>query len=188
MRSTRFKKVLLALLFGLAVYAVMVLALRWVGLENAQAFVRSTGIWSPIVFIFICTASLIIAPLSGSSIYIAGGALFGKEVGFLLSYLASLLGCSINFWISRKFGRKVATRFIGKGNLAELDKSTEQFKSHHEIFYMIAMMPLSQDVVSYAVGLTKITYRNFFIALAISAVGIVAAYIYLGTGLLEALI
>lgn len=188
MRSTWVRKVLLALLFVAAVYAAMAIVLRWIGLENAQEFVRRTGAWSPIIFVVLCSASLIIAPLSGSSLFVVGGALFGKEMGWLLSYIASLIGCSINFWISRRWGRKVVSRFIGKRNLDELDKFTQRFKSHHEILYIMAMMPLSQDIVSYAVGLTQTRYATFFVALALSTIAIVAAYIYLGTSLLESLI
>ena len=186
--NPQLKKILLALLFIAVLYAVMALILRTIGLENAQNWIRKTGVWAPAIFIGICSFSLILAPLSGSSLFVAGGALFGKETGFILSYAATLIGCNINYWISRKLGRKVASRFIGKANLDELDKSIKQLKSHHGIFYMILIMPLSQDVVSYAVGLTKIKYVHFLIALCVSGVAIVSAYIYLGSSLLEALI
>jgi uncharacterized membrane protein YdjX (TVP38/TMEM64 family) len=186
--NPQLKKVLLALLFVAVIYALMALALRAVGLENAQNFIKRTGAWAPFIFIVLCALSLIIAPLSGSSIFVAGGALFGRETGYALSFIATLIGCSINYWISRKFGRGVASRFIGKSNLEELDRFIKRLKSHHSILYMILIMPLSQDIVSYAVGLTQIKYRDFFTALAVSGAVIVAAYIYLGSSLLEALI
>jgi uncharacterized membrane protein YdjX (TVP38/TMEM64 family) len=182
------KKVFLALLLVAIVYALMALALRAIGLENAQHFIKETGAWAPLIFIVLCSLSLILAPFSGSSLFVVGGALFGKETGFILSYVATLIGCSINYWISRKLGRGVASRFIGKKNLDELDKFMRRLKSRQSIFYIILIMPLSQDIVSYAVGLTKIRYRYFLISLVISGAVIVAAYIYLGSSLLEALI
>ncbi len=186
--SPRLRKILLGLLLVVAIYIGMALLLKAIGLENAQNLVQKAGIFAPILFIALCAASLIIAPLSGSSLYVLGGVLFGKEVGFLLSYVASILGCSANFWISRRFGRQVVTRFVGKNHLDELDKFIGKLKSRHSIFYIALVMPLSQDIVSYAVGLTTVTYRQFLVALLPSIALIVAAYIYLGTSILEALL
>lgn len=181
-------KLLLALLFLAITYVVMALALRAVGLDNAQQYIARAGVWAPVVFILISASSLILAPLSGSSVYIIGGALFGKGVAFFLSLIATLIGCNTNFWISRQFGRRVAARFIGHSSMDELDQFTQRIKSHHSVIYMTVMMPLAQDIVSYAVGLTKVPYVQFLIALILSAPVVVGFYIFLGTSLLEFLI
>ncbi|MEM7556208.1 MAG: VTT domain-containing protein, partial [Cyanobacteria bacterium P01_A01_bin.84] len=159
-----------------------------IGLENAQEFIKKTGIWAPVVFIFLCALSLIVAPLSGSSIFITGGALFGKQVGFILSFIGTLIGCSTNFWISRKLGRKIVNRFVGENNLSDLDRFIDTINNSRSILYMIIIMPISQDIISYAIGLTKIKYWNFLIALIISATVVISGYIYIGTSLLERLI
>jgi len=144
---SRLKNILLAITFIAVFYITIAFALQTIGLDNAQLFIKQTGVWAPIVFIFLCAISLIIAPLSGSSLFVVGGTLFGKHDAFLLSYIASIIGCSVNFWISRKLGRKVAQRFIGKANLDELDKFINKLKSSRSILYMIILMPLSQDIV-----------------------------------------
>ena len=77
----------------------------------------------------------------------------------------------------------MAARFIGHAELDDLDKFTQRLGNRRGIVYITLLMPLGQDIVSYAVGLTKTRYRNFFVALAVSGAAIVAAYIYLGTGL-----
>ncbi|NJL79647.1 MAG: TVP38/TMEM64 family protein [Nostocaceae cyanobacterium CSU_2_110] len=166
----------------------MAFALQTIGLDNAQQFIQETGVLAPIVFIALCAVSLILAPLSGSSLFVVGGTLFGKHNAFLLSYIATLIGCSANFWISRKFGRKVAQRFIGKANLDELDRFIDRLKSNRSIFYIIIIMPLSQDIISYAIGLTKIKYTHFLIALILSSTIIISGYVYIGSSILEMLI
>jgi uncharacterized membrane protein YdjX (TVP38/TMEM64 family) len=182
---SKLKKLLFALgLFG-ATYGLMVIALQQLGLENIHLWIQSMGIFAPIVFILLNIVSLVIAPLSGSSLFVLGGLLFGKELAFWLSWSASIAGCSLNFWISRHWGRSVAVRLIGNKELAQLDNLMGRIKDHHSIFYMIALMPLSQDIVSYAVGLTKVKYSSFLIALVISSAAIVATYIYLGTNAIE---
>ncbi len=185
MRFSNLKNILLAIIFVSVFYLAMVFALQNIGLDNAQLFIKQTGVWAPIVFIALCAVSLIFAPLSGSSLFIVGGTLFGKQNAFLLSYIASIIGCSANFWISRKFGRKIAQRFIGKTNLDDLDKFINRLKSRRSILYMIITMPLSQDIVSYAIGLTKIKYTYFLIALILSSTIVVSGYVYIGSSLLE---
>lgn len=183
--SSKLKNIILAIFFVAILYLIMGMTLQTVGLDNAQTFIKNTGVWAPIVFIILCAVSLIIAPLSGSSLFVVGGTLFGKHDAFLFSYIATIMGCSANFWISRKLGRKVAQRFIGKANLDELDKFIGKLKSSRSILYMIAIMPFSQDIVSYAIGLTKIKYTHFLIALILCSTIVIGGYVYIGSSLLE---
>jgi uncharacterized membrane protein YdjX (TVP38/TMEM64 family) len=187
-RSRLLKRVLLILLAFAAFYAVMVLVLRAIGLDNAHEWIQQSGGWAPLLFITLGALSLVAAPLSGSSLFILGGALFGKETAFLLSWAASIIGCSVNFWISRRLGRTVVGRMIGHNHLDELDKFSQNLKGHADILYLALIMPVSQDIVSYAAGLTSISYSRFAIALILSSAAIVALYIYLGSSLLEALV
>lgn len=180
---------LLPLLLGLvALYGGMVLLLRWIGLENAQQMIQQSGHWAPLLFIVLCAFSMTIAPLSGSSLFVVGGALFGRQTAFLLSLTGTVIGCSANFWIAKKFGRDVVARLIGKASLAELDKLTHWVMGKRGVLYLTLLMPLSQDIVSYAAGLTSISYSRFAIALLLGGTVIVAAYIYLGSSLLEAVL
>ncbi|NJN88886.1 MAG: hypothetical protein HC881_24645 [Leptolyngbyaceae cyanobacterium SL_7_1] len=52
--SPSVKKLLAALLVIIVIYLVMALALRAIGLENAQQFIRQFGGFGPIVFIVLC--------------------------------------------------------------------------------------------------------------------------------------
>lgn len=186
--STKLKKLLIPTLMFISFYALAVLSLRAIGLENLHSAIQQLGMWAPIAFVSLCTFSMILAPLSSSSVFITGGVLFGQQIGFLLSLLASVMGCCVNFWISRKLGRKVAARFIGKDSLEDLDRFTNRLNSQQGIFLMILVMPISQDLISYAVGLTKVKFWKFFVALVVSGIVVVGAYVYFGSGILEALI
>lgn len=187
----RLRKLQTLLLAGLALgltYLLAVIVLRWVGLDAAHAWIEDTGFWAPLVFFGVCTLSLVMAPLSGSSIFVVGGALLGKPLAFGLSFAATLVGCSLNFWIARHWGRRVAERLVGKKDWSKLNRLIHQLEAHQSVVYMIPLMPLSQDVVSYAVGLTAIRYRYFLVALVLSGWLIVGAYVVLGSSLLEWLI
>jgi len=186
--NSKIKKLLLAFLGIVLLYAGLVFVLRAIGLENLHLTVRQMGVWAPAAFVLISVFSVILAPISSSSIFATGGILFGQHVGFLLSFLSSIVGCCTNFWISRKLGRAVVARFIGHDSLAQLDRFTARLNHRHSIAFMMLIMPVSHDMVSYAVGLTKVKFWQFFIALFVSGFVTIAAYVYLGTSILEALI
>lgn len=187
-RVNRFKKLLLAVLVVVVAYVGVVLALRAIGLDNVHLAIKQMGVGAPVAFLLLCTLSIVIAPISSSSLFVTGGVLFGQNLGFLLSFLSSLLGCCINFWISRKLGRQVATRLIGHESLVVLDRFTQRLNSHHGILFMILVIPLSQDIVSYAVGLTNVKFWQFFVALLVSGAAATAVYVYFGSGILEMLV
>ncbi|MEN9227504.1 MAG: VTT domain-containing protein [Gloeomargarita sp. HHBFW_bins_205] len=181
-------RVLGAVAVVLAFYALAALVLRWIGLELTQEWLARFGWSARLVFVGLSAGSLILAPLSGSSLYILGGTLFGQHQAFVLSWIATLIGCSVNFWIARCWGRRLVVRLVGHHQVAALDRWLADLQTHHSIFYMFLVMHLSQDIVSYALGLTRIPYRDFFIALSLSAATIVGFFIYLGSGVLNWLV
>lgn len=186
--NPKFRRVLLAVLSIVGIYVLMIAVLKAIGLENVHRSIEQMGVWSPIVFLLICTASMVIAPLSAGSVFVTGGLLFGKPIGFLLSFIGSTLGCTINFWISRLWGRKVVSRFVGSSSLEDLDNFTKRLQDHHGILFMTLVMPLAQDLISYAIGLIQVKFWHFFVSMLISGIFVVGAYVYFGSSLLEALL
>ncbi|MEN9215959.1 MAG: VTT domain-containing protein [Gloeomargarita sp. HHBFW_bins_162] len=187
-RITVRSRILGAVLVLVVFYGLTVLALRWVGITPAREWLAQFGMFSWLVFIGLSAGSLILAPLSGSSLYVLGGTLFGQHLAFGLSVIATVIGCSVNFWLARCWGRRLVLRLVGAGQVEMLDRWFADLQSHHSIFYMFLVMHLSQDIVSYALGLTQILYRDFVIALTLSALTIVGFYIYFGSGVLNWLV
>lgn len=185
--NPKLKKILVACLLLIAIYGLVVLGLRAIGLDQVQTGIKQLGLWAPVAFVLLCTLSMVFAPLSSSSMFVASGVLFGQQSGFVLSFLSSVIGCCINFWISRKLGRRVAARFIGPNHLDHLDRFTHRLNTHHGILFLIVILPISQDMLSYAVGLTKIRFWQFFVALFVSGLAVVGAAVYFGSGIIEAL-
>jgi uncharacterized membrane protein YdjX (TVP38/TMEM64 family) len=72
-----------------------------------QEIVSSLGIWAPAILILLKISTLVVAPLGGNPIYIISGALYGSWAGFAIVMLGDILGSSICFWISRRFGERV---------------------------------------------------------------------------------
>ncbi len=124
-------------------------------------FVARFGIFGPLAFIIILSINQIIAPLSGTPVYIAGYLAFGNIVVFY-NYLSYLLAATVNFYISRKWGRGWVIKLIGNDDMAKVDS----FAKNQGIVMLIFLRALQghiSDFVSYAYGLTKMKFKIYIL-------------------------
>lgn len=131
-----------------------------------EKFARQFGIFGPLIIIFYILLSQIIAPLSGTPGVLASAILFGVFKTLLCWYIAGLISSSINFWISKKFGRKLVLKLVGKKMMREIDDFVQASGEKILIISRVFGFALF-DVISYAAGLTEIKFKKYF---AITAV------------------
>jgi uncharacterized membrane protein YdjX (TVP38/TMEM64 family) len=186
--NPKLSRFLLPALLMIALYAGLLLLFRAIGIDRIHTHLQHMGMWAPIVFLLLCMTGIIIAPLSATTIYVTSGVLFEPSIAFVLSFVGTVFGCIVNFWISRKLGRGMVAHLIGKGNLDALDQFTHRLKGHHRIAFMILIMPISQDVLSYAIGLTKVKFLHFFIAVVVTSLATTGIAVFLGSRLFKTLI
>lgn len=148
-------------------------------------YLRGFGIWTPLISLLLMTVQTVIAPLPGSLIASANGAVFGIWVGTLLSWLGGLLGGSVAFAIARWLGADAAQRFLGRTRLAAFNELGER-----EGFWAVLvarLIPLiSFDLISYLAGLSTMRYRHFLLATSIGMLPGTFAWTALGHDLARA--
>jgi uncharacterized membrane protein YdjX (TVP38/TMEM64 family) len=132
---------------------------------EVAAYLRSFGIWTPLLSLVLMVAQAVIAPLPGSLIAAANGVVFGLWWGTLLSWTGGLLGGTASFWLARLLGRDAVNRLAG----ARLERANQLSEQDGFWIVLIArLVPLiSFDFVSYLAGLSRLTYRRFLLATAI---------------------
>ncbi|KKT78335.1 MAG: hypothetical protein UX31_C0003G0061 [Candidatus Nomurabacteria bacterium GW2011_GWA1_46_11] len=138
------------------------------GTENIRQIVAGAGVFGPVIFIILLSLTYIIAPLSGTPFFFSGFALFGKAF-VIYSYMAVLLGMTVNFWISRLWGRQVVTKLVGQENMKEIDAFTKNYGVKMLIFLRVAQGNLA-DFISYAYGLTNIKFVTYFLVSALTPI------------------
>lgn len=122
-------------------------------------FVRKTDPWSPVVYILTLQLTYILAPIGGPPFLIAGFYLFGETV-IIYTYIAAVLGSTINFLIAKKWGRPLVTKFAGKDATLEIDKLTIEYGLATLVFLRLFLIGMN-DFVSYAYGLTTIKFSSY---------------------------
>ncbi|MDZ7586625.1 MAG: VTT domain-containing protein, partial [Patescibacteria group bacterium] len=102
---------------------------------------------------------------------------YGVKTGMFLLYIASLISATINFWISRKFGRKLVTKLVGEKSMREVDEFTSVEGKQILLISRLFGFPIF-EFISYAAGLTNILFKEYFIITAIASIFTnVAAYL-----------
>ena len=121
----------------------------------------------------------VVAPLPAFLVTFANANLFGWWQGAILSWSSAMLGALICFYISRILGRDVVEKLTSRVGLESVD---EFFKKYGRQSILIArLLPfMSFDLVSYAAGLTSISFMPFFIATGIGQLPATIIYSYVG--------
>lgn len=142
-------------------------------------FVGKYGTYAAAVSFFLMILQSIAAPLPAFIITLANANLFGWWKGAILSWSSAMAGAALCFYIARILGRDVAERLTSKASLQSVDKFFERYGTYSIL--LARLLPfVSFDIVSYAAGLTSMSFWPFFIATGIGQLPATVVYSYVG--------
>ena len=127
-----------------------------------------SGNWGILLILLLRLVSIVIPILPGTYCLLISGYLFGLVNGLLISFIADLLACSISFSLSKRFGRKILKRVMSKKYLNKFENLSKKYLEKNFFLLTGFLMTGWFDFVSYGVGLTKLRWRKFLLALIVS--------------------
>ena len=131
-----------------------------------QDFIAQFGDYAPLIFLLL--ASILPIFLFPPGIFsIIGGYLFGFKLGAILTITAAIIYTNVMFLISRYFARDYIEKFlVHKLSLKEFNRIFGIKENKLAVFLIIfRLIPiLPNSVVSYSYGLTRISFKHYFIA------------------------
>ena len=144
-----------------------------------RAFVAQYGKSAAVVSFFLMIFQSVAAPLPAFLITFANANLFGWWQGALLSWSSAMVGAAVCFFIARILGRDAVESLTSKAGLQSID---DFFRRHGNQSILIArLLPfISFDFVSYAAGLTSMSFWGFFAATGIGQLPATVVYSYVG--------
>lgn len=148
-------------------------------IDSIKGYILSFGIWAPVVSFFLMIFQSIIAPLPAFLITFSNAALFGWVYGAILSWTSAMAGAALCFFIARYLGREATEKLTSRFALQEVDHF---FQEHGKFAILIArLLPfVSFDIVSYAAGLTSMSFTSFFWATGVGQLPATLIYSYAG--------
>lgn len=147
--------------------------------DVVKEFVASYGGYAIIVSFLLMIFQSIAAPLPAFLLTLANANLFGWWQGAILSWSSAMAGAAVCFYISRILGRDAAEKFTSKAGLDQIDTFFEKYGKN--TILICRLLPfVSFDIVSYAAGLTSMSFKSFFIATGVGQLPATIVYSYVG--------
>ena len=131
-----------------------------------QNFIEQFGVYAPIIFLLLA-AILPILLFPPGIFSVIGGLLFGFKLGAVLTITAAIIYTNIMFLISRYFARNKIENFLEKRLTLKQFNRIFGLKDNKLATFLIIcrLIPiLPNSVVSYSYGLTRISFKHYFIA------------------------
>ena len=142
----------------LAAIAILVIFFDF---EEIRAQIERAGVWAPALFILLKASTVVIAPLSGGPLYPLIGAVFGFGPGLVYAVIGDIIGYTIAFFISRKFGYPLVRKFIEGNDKSLLPKIVTHVGTPKGFFQACITLGFIPDLLSYGAGLSRLPYPIF---------------------------
>src|SRR5262245_32717265 len=168
-----------AIIIGIALAMLLIIGPKAGTVENLRATMLASGHWAIVISIGLAVAQAIIAPLPMNVITITNALVFGPIWGGLLSWFSTVLGASLCFLLSKKFGKPFAHKIVGDS----IEKAERFFNKYglHAMFLVRILPFIPFDAVSYGAPLVGVRFSRFLLATAVGIVPSILLYSYLGT-------
>ena len=112
---------------------------------------------------------------------------FGSLLGFIISWVFTVIGCSLSFFIFRKGLNTKFKKFIKDKKKLENMMVTVTHISFGQLVILIAIPFTPAFLVNIACGLSDMPYKKFLSAILIGKISLVYFWGYIGTSLMESI-
>lgn len=153
--------------------------LKEADVEGFRDYLLSFGSLAAVVSGLLMVFQSIIAPLPAFVITFANGLLFGWVGGAILSWSSAMAGAVLCFYLAKILGRPVVEKIVTKQALTWWDQFFGKY-GKHAVFIARLVPIVSFDLVSYAAGVTSISFWQFFWATGLGQLPATLLYSYLG--------
>ena len=162
-------------------------------LDPLRNYLRGYGPWAPAASVGLMLLQSLLVPLPAFPIIYANGLLFGALWGGLLSWGSAQAAAAACFGLAHWLGRPAVERLVSRPALDWCDRFLARY-GPYAVFLARLTPVVSFDLVSYAAGLTPMSFWAFAVATAFGAAPAIFLYAALGdaglwspSGLLPAL-
>lgn len=120
------------------------------------------GVWGPLTVIALLALAILVSPLPSAPVAVAAGAAYGHLWGTVYVLAGAEVGALAAFLLARLLGYEVINKWFGKRLEAGLLGSQNALMG---FVFVSRLLPfISFDIVSYAAGLTVLTFWRFALA------------------------
>jgi len=154
------------------------------GPREAHELIRSLGIWGPLGIVAIIGVIIVLVPVPTIPVDIAAGVGYGSVPGFVYVLAGHLVGASVAFLLARRFGRPLLRRIAPRRVSDHVDGTAGRLAPR--LLILMRLLPLFDfKVVSYAAGLTSMSFRQYIVGTALGIALPVLGMVSVGAQLID---
>ena len=151
--------------------------------ENMNQLVESYRAFGPLLGIGLPMVEALIPALPLIVFVMANAVAFGLWFGFLYSWIGSVLGALIVFSVIRRFGRSRFFSFVNKHPKVRKAMGWIERKGFAPIFVLFCFPFTPSALINVVAGLSRISRRQFVLALALGKLVMIFILSYIGSDL-----
>lgn len=175
-----------AIVFLMAVGALAVVtAAPWLGEPEAvRAYVASYGPWAPVAFMGLQVVQVVLAPIPGQLLGVAGGYLFGPLRGTVYSMVGVTIGSYVVIRGSRALGRPAVERWVDEDVRKRFEDRVRA--GGVPVLFLLYLLPAFPDDALCAIaGLTPIRIRTLMVLVVVGRTPSFLLVAYAGSSFAE---
>ena len=147
--------------------------------------IDSMGVYGPILGSLFIVLESIIPPLPLFVFITINFIAFGHVIGFIISWICTIIGCLISYFLVKKFLRNFVVKKIKNIDLLTKCMNYIENLSLTKITVILSIPFTPAFMMNIAAGLVNMNFKKFFIAILISKIFLVYFWGFVGTSLVE---
>lgn len=171
------------LVLGGIIVILTIMAFRrgyFVKQEKFTEILSKFGVFGPFIFIIVQTFFTIF-PFNPTAITnVAVVLAYGPVMGYILNYIAIMLGSVINFYLGRKYGKKFIGLLFSEESIEKQIHWLNKGNRIMKMFIIVLIVPfLPDDLSCMIVGMTNMKFKSFFWVTSIIKIWSLGIFLYL---------
>ncbi len=127
------------------------------------AYLSSFSSWAPVIYIFFQILTIPLIPVPSAILATVAGTLFGFIPATIYTTIAWVIGTTINFSLTRIFGRPLLKKLLRGSELSIVDRFSQNL-NWKIIFFSWFIPGGTADIAGYSAGITKMAYKRYILS------------------------
>ena len=148
--------------------------------------IYTLGIFGFLLFFIVMAIQGLIVPIPSELVLLAAGMIWGFIGGGIMGVIGSMAAALLCFYVSRKGGRPLAEKFVGKSAISMADDFIHKYGMSAII--IARLLPfVAFDPISYTAGLVDLDVKKYSVGTLIGSIPRAFFYSWLGASLTTAI-
>ncbi|MFZ5645296.1 MAG: TVP38/TMEM64 family protein [Bacillota bacterium] len=149
--------------------------------REMSEWLLSFGAWAVFISITVMVIQTIATPVPLFLVAGANGFIFGIAWGIVITLVGALLGSTVAFFAARFLARDYFSKRLSR-YMPQVEEMSK--RSGARVVFLARLVPiLPSSIVSYAAGLSKVSFKGFFVASVLGKLPEIVIYTALGHSL-----